>query len=172
MSAVERASATHFRDVGLEEVMASVTTPRAQLARGAEDGRLLVATEPAGAVVGFALLSVLDGDVHLDELAVLPAHARRGLGRALVEGALAVAVREGRPRMTLTTLTLVPWTTRLYAPFGFRALAGHEIGRELRAACGLESEGPPPDDGRVVLGLVLTATDQLASSGGASGPTR
>ncbi|PVE20134.1 GNAT family N-acetyltransferase [Arthrobacter sp. Bz4] len=51
--------------------------------------KLLVAGRPC---IGFARLEELDGGAHLEQLAVLPAHAGRGTGRALVE-----AVREPSP---------------------------------------------------------------------------
>jgi ribosomal protein S18 acetylase RimI-like enzyme len=156
LTAIERAAAVRFREVGLEEVMASVVTPRAHLEAGLETGRLVVAaTAPFGACVGFALVSVLDGDAHLEELDVLPEHGRRGLGRALVLNAMAIGAREGRPRITLSTLTLVPWNAPFYERLGFRALRDDEVGPELRAACAGDRERGLPDDGRVIMGRAL-----------------
>lgn len=157
LTAIERAAAVRFRDVGLEEVMASTVTPRAHLEAGLAAGRLIVAetATPSGSAVGFALSSVLDGDAHLEELDVLPEHGRRGLGRALVLGALAVGAREGRPRMTLSTLTLVPWNAPFYERLGFVVLTSDEVGPELRAACIADRERGLPDDGRVLMGRAL-----------------
>lgn len=158
LTAIERAAAVRFREVGLEEVMASVVTPRVHLERGLEAGRLIVAaTAPPGPTVGFALVSVLDGDAHLEELDVLPEHGRRGVGRALVLNALAIAHREGRARMTLSTLTLVPWNAPFYQRLGFRVLEAAEVGPELRAACAGDRERGLPDDGRVLMARDLPA---------------
>ena len=58
------------------------------LTRAATEQRAWVAIDDLGAVVGFAVAWVIDGEGHLDELAVTPAHGRRGIGRALVDEVL------------------------------------------------------------------------------------
>lgn len=92
--------------------------------RAAEPGFVLVAGEGEGAdPVGFAhVLQPLPGcpgDAHLEQLAVLPSHARRGHGRALVEAAAAQARRRGAVRMTLRTFAHVPWNAPFYTACGF-----------------------------------------------------
>lgn len=158
LTEIERRAASRFAEVGLAEVMASVVTPRAHLTAGLEHGRLAVAAERiTDAPVGFALVSVLDGDAHLEELDVLPEHGRRGLGRALVLAALAIGAREGRARMTLSTLASVPWNAPFYARLGFRELARDEIGPELAAACAVDRARGLPEDGRVLMVRALPA---------------
>src|SRR4051812_9073807 len=50
-----------------------------------DDGRLWVAADEQGQLVGLALVKELGLFAHLDELDVLPAHGRQGLGSALLE---------------------------------------------------------------------------------------
>ncbi|WP_309491575.1 MULTISPECIES: GNAT family N-acetyltransferase [unclassified Microbacterium] len=81
------------------------------------------ATDAAGAkdatVVGFVHVLEIDGHAHLEQLSVLPSHGRRGIGRRLVEAALAEARRRGHPRVSLRTYADVPWNAPFYASCGF-----------------------------------------------------
>jgi GNAT superfamily N-acetyltransferase len=83
--------------------------------------------------VGFALVELLDGKPHLEEMDVMPSHGRRGLGRALLEAVFAWAHREGHASVTLTTFRDLPWSAPFYTRSGFRALAFDEIDPTLAA---------------------------------------
>ncbi|OFI39633.1 hypothetical protein BIU82_00760 [Arthrobacter sp. SW1] len=104
---------------------------------------VLVAGNPPHA---FARLEEVDGQVHLEQLSVHPAHVRQGLGRALVEAALGWARERGYGRMTLSTYRDVPFNAPFYARCGFVPLA--EPGPELAAlrrheqGIGLDLLGP------------------------------
>jgi ribosomal protein S18 acetylase RimI-like enzyme len=65
---------------------------------------------------------MVDGEGHLDELAVTPAHGRRGVGRALVDEVLAWSAARGLPSVTLTTFRDVPWNGPYYEKLGFEAV--------------------------------------------------
>ncbi|WIE64073.1 GNAT family N-acetyltransferase [Curtobacterium sp. MCLR17_036] len=86
--------------------------------RAAQPGFVLVA-EVDGRVVGFAHVLTTAGWAHLEQLSVLPAHGRRGHGRALVEAAKERARAEGYRTMTLRTFADVPWNAPFYASAGF-----------------------------------------------------
>ncbi len=60
-------------------------------------------------------------EAHLEQLAVLPAHGRRGIGRSLVEAACTWAAARGHARISLRTYAEVPWNAPFYARCGFRA---------------------------------------------------
>ncbi|WP_038369968.1 GNAT family N-acetyltransferase [Brachybacterium phenoliresistens] len=95
-------------------------------ARAAEPGFVLVVAEAEdGPAIGFAhvLWPFGPGDAHLEQLAVLPAHLRRGHGRALVEAAVREASEHGARRMTLRTFAQVPWNGPFYAACGFAPIA-------------------------------------------------
>jgi ketosteroid isomerase-like protein/predicted N-acetyltransferase YhbS len=83
---------------------------------------LWVAVAGDGTVVGFALVELLDGNAHLDELDVLPEHGRRGLGATLVGEVCAAAARRGLAAVTLTTFGDVAWNAPFYARLGFAPL--------------------------------------------------
>lgn len=82
-------------------------------------GFVLVAGTPA---VGFAHVLEIEGDAHLELLAVRRDHGRQGTGTALVAAAKAEARARGHRRMTLSTYRDVPWNAPFYARLGFTEL--------------------------------------------------
>lgn len=105
---------------------------------------IMVAGRPP---VGFAQLEIVDGQAHLEQLAVSPEHARQGIGRALVTAAKAWAREAGYVAMTLTTFKDVPFNAPFYAGCGFTELPPEQWGPELVAqreremALGLDAMG-------------------------------
>jgi predicted N-acetyltransferase YhbS len=67
----------------------------------------------------------VDGHLHVEQVSVDPAYARRGVGRALI----------GRlpGELTLTTFAEVPWNAPYYARLGFTVLPGEALTPALRA---------------------------------------
>ena len=88
--------------------------------RAAESGYILVAEATKGSGV-IAFIHVLEHDqsAHLEQLSVLPAHGRRGHGRALVEAAKSEARNRGYQSLSLRTYADVPWNAPFYASAGF-----------------------------------------------------
>lgn len=103
----------------------------AELRRGLEEGLLWVARDEAHSRVGFALASLVDGRLHLEEVDVLPEFGRKGVGTALVRRVVEEAGKRGLPGVTLSTYKDVPWNAPFYRRLGFRALRTREIGPEL-----------------------------------------
>ena len=116
--------------------------PPGEVAELSRAWRILVAGRPAR---GFARLEIVDGCAHLEQLAVDPAHFRRGIGTALVLGAIATATAAGYPRITLCTFADVAWNGPFYRALGFTELDPLTPGlRELREherAAGLDAMG-------------------------------
>ncbi len=130
LPAIERAAATRFGD-SLPESVLSHVTPTDNLAAAQRAGLLWVALEPAGAAVGFAVASVSGRRVHLEELDVLPAHGRKGIGAALVEAVEDYALTSDCTEITLTTFRDVPWNASFYARVGFEPIPEQELDAEL-----------------------------------------
>ncbi len=86
--------------------------------RAAEPGILLVAVDDDGTVVGFTHVLDLDGHWHLEQIAVDPAHGRRGIGSQLLEATHAELVALGAREVTLRTYADVPWNGPFYASTG------------------------------------------------------
>ena len=113
--------------------------------RAAEPGILLVAVDDDGTVVGFSHVLDLRGKWHLEQIAVDPAHGRRGIGAALLDSTHRELVERGAPEVTLMTYADVPWNAPFYARHGYvelDPLPPHLV--ELRAAeqrMGLQAHG-------------------------------
>jgi GNAT superfamily N-acetyltransferase len=148
---VERRASALFDGLAVAEGVAEDVTTLADFHAGERAGLLWVAATAAGEVVGFALVEMLDGHAHLDEVDVLPAHGRRGLGAALVRAVCAFAARAGLAAVTLTTFRDVPWNQPFYARLGFRPLAPEAWGPGLVRTVAKEAAiGLDPGD-RVVM---------------------
>jgi ribosomal protein S18 acetylase RimI-like enzyme len=113
-----------FREIDDARIARSADDPpygTEGLTRAATEERSWVAVDDLGAVVGFAVACVIDGEGHLDELAVTPAYGRRGVGCALVDEVLAWSAARGLPSVTLITFRDVPWNGP-YEKIGFEAV--------------------------------------------------
>ena len=130
--AIEVAAGRLFAEIGLREIAAAPPDDLAKLRGHQERGTLWVALLDQE-LVGYAMVSVVDGEGHLDQVSVRPEHGRRGVGTALVERARAWAVEHGYHAMTLTTFRDVAWNGPYYAKLGFVPLAETELGPALRA---------------------------------------
>lgn len=78
------------------------------------------------------LAEEVDGFGHVEQVSLLPSHARRGVGRALIETVGEWAAERGLSGLTLTTFAEVPWNAPYYERLGFRVLADDEQGPALR----------------------------------------
>ena len=129
---LEIAAGAPFRDLGMDPI-ADDAPPSTVVLRGALDRGGLWVIEDGGAVAGYLMDDVVDGEPHLEQVSVHPDHARRGLGARLVEDLVARARADGHHAVTLTTFVDVPWNGPYYARLGFRPLADDELGPGLRA---------------------------------------
>ncbi|MFC7105667.1 GNAT family N-acetyltransferase [Nonomuraea rubra] len=75
----------------------------------------------------------MDGNLHLEQLAVRPDRMRQGIGGRLMAAVLDHAAASGAPAVTLTTFRDVPWNAPWYERHGFSVLAEEAWGPELRA---------------------------------------
>lgn len=90
-----------------------------------------VVVDADDAPVGFATCGVLDGALHLYELAVVPEHGGKRLGRALIDTVCAEAKARGLGAVTLSTFTDVAWNAPFYERVGFRALTNDDLSPAL-----------------------------------------
>ncbi|AIY00771.1 hypothetical protein ART_1172 [Arthrobacter sp. PAMC 25486] len=106
---------------------------------------IMVAGRPP---TGFVRLEIVDGQAHLEQLAVGTGYGRQGIGRALVQAAKAWALEAGFHTMTLCTFRDVPFNAPFYASCGFVELDKQDTGEELREVrnheqkLGLDALGP------------------------------
>lgn len=155
LSAIEREAASLFAgwQVPIEVLEEETSLPEFSAAQRA--GRLWVARSNGGSVVGFALVDLVGGRPHLEEIDVHPSHGRRGIGRALVEAVRAWARASGYTSLTLTTFREIPWNAPFYERIGFRVLPTHELSPDLQAVVRDEAARGLDPAARVVMVCVI-----------------
>lgn len=143
LGAVERACARIFPPGRIPEEFLDHTVSLPMLEEAAGSGNLLVVLDgvaeqdsiagqegdgaPADGrfplpPVGYALLRYIDGNALLAQIDVHPAHARQGLGAALVKKIAQKARMDGHDALFLTTFKTIAWNAPFYAKLGFAIL--------------------------------------------------
>ncbi|MFC8304818.1 GNAT family N-acetyltransferase [Specibacter sp. NPDC057265] len=156
LPAIEAEADTAFERLDPPLSTANFPAP-AEAAEYAGAFHIMVAGRPPA---GFVRLELVDGQAHLEQLAVSGVYSRQGIGRALIRAAQAWAREAGFGAMTLSTFAHVPFNAPLYASCGFVELPQHAWGPQLQdirrreQAAGLDELGP-----RVVMVADLTAGD-------------
>ena len=128
---IELLAGAQFREIGMVEVAEHEPAAIEVLVEYATAGRSWVAVAD-DQVVGYLLVDVVDGNVHIEQVSVRPDRQGQGIGRALLDRAGAWALAAGCATLTLTTFGHVPWNRPLYEHLGFRVLADEEVGTGLR----------------------------------------
>jgi GNAT superfamily N-acetyltransferase len=129
---IDWAAGQMFIEVGRPEIAVMLWSADA-LASCQQAERVWVITAADDQPAGFRVTSMVDGCLHIDQLSVDPANARRGLGRALLDHAAEQAAAAGIPALTLTTFADVPWNAPYYRRCGFRVLDDAEVTQGLKA---------------------------------------
>lgn len=151
LQVVEREAATLFEGHNIPPHIIEEVTPLEELRQAMQTGYLWVALDEAGEPVGFALTEPLKESLHLEELAVTPAHGRRGLGRALVEAVCHAARSRGFSAVTLTTFRDLPWNAPFYQKFGFAVIPPEALPPTLQAIMEKEARRGLTPDRRVAM---------------------
>jgi GNAT superfamily N-acetyltransferase len=136
---IERAAGALFAEIGFAEVAAAEPASVEELAAYVLDGRAWVVVEH-NVPVGYAVVDIVDGLAHLEQLSVLPEHGRKGLGSALLAHVCDWAAQRRLEAVTLTSFRAVPWNAPYYEKNGFCVMDDAEIGPELRDLRALEAE--------------------------------
>ncbi|MGI8428011.1 MAG: GNAT family N-acetyltransferase [Solirubrobacteraceae bacterium] len=129
---IERAAGASFRELEMHAVANDEPPSIAALAVVQEDGRAWVVADDADRPRAYLLIDVVDGNGHIEQVSVHPAHARRGLGATLLDTAAEWAARRGLSALTLTSYSEVPWNGPYYERLGFRAIDEAQITPGLR----------------------------------------
>ncbi len=151
---IEWAAGTLFLDTPFAAVAEHEPVTTDALAQYVADDRAWVATADNDddnnnndTPVGYAIVDVIDGHAHLEQLSVDPEHGRKGLGAALLEQVCAWAVQHDYPAVSLSTFKAIPWNAPFYACHGFTTMTADEIGPGLQQLAANEKAiGLDPDD--------------------------
>jgi GNAT superfamily N-acetyltransferase len=139
----------------MPEIAADEPPPLERLEAFRAKGRAWVAVDADDRPVAYLVSSIVDGCAHVEQVSVAPAHARRGLGAALIEHLAASASAEGRAALTLTAFRDVPWNAPYYRRLGFELLEPADQGPELAALVAREAVAIPGHAPRVAMRRAL-----------------
>ena len=138
---IERAAGALFAELGRDDIAGAEPASVEQLAEYAVAGRAWVVTiDGVDTPAGYAVVDVVDGVAHLEQISVDPVYGRRGLGSALVDHVCGWAAAHGYDAVTLTTFADIPLNAPFYAARGFRVLTEAETGPELTALVAREAD--------------------------------
>jgi GNAT superfamily N-acetyltransferase len=130
---IEDEAGTMFIGLGLIDEALDVSFPLDDLIRLVEAGQVWVACLADGLAVGMVIASVLDDASYVEEMDVVPAHGRRGVGACLLATVCDWAEDRGHRAVTLSTFRDVPWNGPFYRKQGFRDLRPAEWTSSMRA---------------------------------------
>ena len=141
--AVDLASGQLFSGTGLlPEGTGNEFVPAEVFAAAIPGGHVFAARDRKGTPVGFALTSVRDGSLYLDQISVDPTHGRKGVGANLVMRVVKDAGHRKLKTVTLSTFRDVAWNGPFYRSLGFR-----EVARKKMTGWMLEIEGIQAEKG-------------------------
>jgi GNAT superfamily N-acetyltransferase len=117
---IERASAQRF--LGLMDALAAdEPSPASILAARIDAAGLLTATVD-GALAAFVMFRPEADGLYVEQIDVLPAFERRGIGATLLEAVTQRARDQALAGLTLSTFRDVPWNAPYYRRLGFMDL--------------------------------------------------
>ncbi|KRF37034.1 GNAT family N-acetyltransferase [Nocardioides sp. Soil805] len=132
-----------FRTVGMARVAEDV--PRVSDLLEAIAAQRIWVTEVGAEVAGYICAEVLDGNAHIAQVSVAPAHAGRALGRSMIEHVEQWGRAAGLRATTLTTFRDVPWNGPYYRRLGYHVLSDDLVGPELARTMAHEASLPGID---------------------------
>jgi len=128
LRAVQVASGAAFRDIGMADIADNPPLMLTELREYQEAGRAWVAADERDEPIAFVVVDLLDGNAHIEQISVRPDHARRGVGRALIDHVAEWAHGQGIPALTLSTFRTVPFNAPYYERLGFRPVEEPTLG--------------------------------------------
>jgi GNAT superfamily N-acetyltransferase len=124
---IERGAGEVFRHVGMNAVADDEPLGLGLLRGYVDRGRAWVIADHADVPMAYLIADVVDGGGHIEQVSVIPGHARQGLGRVLLDHACEWALSNGLKAVTLTTFANVPWNAPYYERCGFRRLPADDL---------------------------------------------
>ncbi|ACG79330.1 acetyltransferase, GNAT family [Phenylobacterium zucineum HLK1] len=119
---IERVSADRFRGTPDAWIADDEPTAPQLLAERAAQGALIVACEADDAPVASIIFRPVEDGLYIEQVDVLPSHAGRRIGAALIDAVADAARARGASALTLSTFRDVPWNAPWYARLGFEVL--------------------------------------------------
>ncbi|MDH0733008.1 GNAT family N-acetyltransferase [Pseudomonas sichuanensis] len=139
LPAIERSAAQAFRQYpALAWLADSEVMDETAHAAFFRAGTSWVAVDAEDRPSGFLCATRIDTVLHIDELSVRQDAQGRGLGRQLLDRAVAAARQFGLQAVTLTTFGEVPWNGPFYQRYGFEQLGDAALDQRLKTILAAE----------------------------------
>jgi GNAT superfamily N-acetyltransferase len=153
---VERQAGERFRQVGMDDIADHEPFDADEVAAAV---MVFVATpdgDQGDELLGYAMVELIDGHAHLEQLSVLPDHGAQGIGTRLLDAVAGWAKSQGHAEVTLTTFRDVPFNAPLYAKRGYEVVPEDEWTAALRERVAHEATLGLDPSTRVVMRLPLS----------------
>ncbi|GLS18242.1 N-acetyltransferase [Labrys miyagiensis] len=121
-------------------------------------GASWVACTQDGRLIGFLCAEIMEHELHIHELAIVFDFQRQGIGRQLLDTAVAWAAESDLAGVTLTTFRCVAWNEHFYARAGFETLPENRVDPRLAAIMKFEIARGLPADRRCAMWRPLNRT--------------
>ncbi|WP_235851007.1 GNAT family N-acetyltransferase [Paraburkholderia piptadeniae] len=155
---VEYEAAQRFVSVGLTGIAAARPMDAPFVLKKVRAAEVIVA-ECGGACVAFVMFAMLRARIYVEALDVLPEHAGRRIGAALLDCVDARARGRGATHLVLSTFRDVPWNAPYYGRLGFSVLEDHELDAALKRIRALRIARGVDETKRVFMRRVVKPVD-------------
>ncbi|MDO3649651.1 GNAT family N-acetyltransferase [Nocardia mangyaensis] len=136
---IEERAGAPFAEIGMHAVAEDEPPPREVLRDFIAEGRAWVWPDADDRPIGYLVLSLVDGQPHIDQVSIDPAHAGQRIGKRLIDHAVRWSKDRGLHEITLTTFIQVPWNGPYYERLGFTYIDPADEPPGLRAIRATES---------------------------------
>jgi GNAT superfamily N-acetyltransferase len=158
---IEDEAGTMFSGLGLMDSALDASCPLDDVVRLIALGQVWVACrEDDDFPVGMAITSVQDDAVYIEEMDVVPAYGRRGLGGRMLARVCDWAQAHGYTAVTLSTFRDVEWNGPFYRKHGFRDLSPDAWTPRMRAIREREAQHGLLTEARVFMRREIVTTEQ------------
>lgn len=153
---IENLAGEIFSGLDVIDETLDVSFPLDELTRLVGMGQVWVACAADDLPVGIVIASAREGAAYVEEIDVLPAHGKRGLGGRLLTTVCMWARARGHAAVTLSTFRDIPWNGPFYRKHGFRDLEPVEWTPGMRAIREKEAQHGLRVEARVFMRRELT----------------
>ena len=147
---IEQSAGRAFASIGMAAVAEDEPPSLETLGAVRRAGHAWVAVDGDDRPLAYLLSALVDGALHIEQVSVAPASARRGIGAALIDVVASQAPSEVA-FLTLTTFRDVPWNAPYYLRLGFTEIDPGALGEELSRVVDHESRTIPGTAPRVTM---------------------
>jgi predicted N-acetyltransferase YhbS len=127
LARIEHSASMLFLDTPYAFLIDDAPLPLDFVQQQCHAGLVWVAVDGGDTVVGYAVAREVENTLYLQQIDVLPAYGRRGIGTALVTAVCDRAQQLGYKIVSLSTFHTLPWNAPFYAKLGFTPVDGAEL---------------------------------------------